>query len=174
MNYVNHYTVKDLDLTPRRQSDGRGFDLFAAHEVILPPLSVRAIDTGVKTAFKSDLRPTSGNGYKFKITLINTPATVEASYTKNIMVLMINLSFKFVLIEKYAKIAQMLLVPDEDADIIYMSPDNFEAKCIQAGLNREGLGSTDKKYSICHLTLMQYVKRRVQAWLSKRQKRLSL
>jgi dUTP pyrophosphatase len=70
------------------------------------------------------------------ITLLNTPGTVDADYRGEVMVLLINLGEEPFVIERGARIAQMVVAPVTRVDLA--ETDNLEATARGAG----GHGST--------------------------------
>ncbi|PCK71541.1 dUTP diphosphatase [Paenibacillus larvae] len=96
-----------------------GYDLHAAIEqdVILQPGERQLIPTGYAISMPEELeaqiRPRSGLAYKYGITTLNSPGTIDADYRGEIKVLLINHGHEPFRIERGERIAQMVfqLVP---------------------------------------------------------------
>ena len=73
---------------------------------------------------------------KNQISVLNTPGTIDADYRGEIKVILINLSKKAFVVEKGARIAQMVLSPVEKAKI--REVENLE----KTGRGSGGFGST--------------------------------
>jgi dUTP pyrophosphatase len=99
-----------------------GMDLRARldESILLKPLERYLIPTGLfielPPGYEAQIRPRSGNAYKFGITILNTPGTIDADYRGEIKVLLINLSNEDFVIEDGLRIAQMIISKHEKAD----------------------------------------------------------
>ncbi|WP_223066821.1 dUTP diphosphatase [Paenibacillus caui] len=111
---------EDIEL-PRKMSElASGFDLYAAveEEVVLMPGERKLIPTGFAIAMpaglEAQIRPRSGLAFKFGITCLNTPGTIDADYRGEIKVLLINLGQEPFAIKRNERIAQMVfqIVPE--------------------------------------------------------------
>ena len=87
----------------------------------IEPGEIAIIPTGISVSIPEDfeiqIRPRSGLASKNQISVLNTPGTIDADYRGEIKVILINLSKKSFLVEKEARIAQMVLCPVEKAKI---------------------------------------------------------
>lgn len=92
-----------------------GMDLRANIEsnIILKPLKRILIPTGLfielPEGFEAQIRPRSGLAYKFGITVLNTPGTIDADYRGEIKVLLVNLSDEDYVVKDGERIAQMIV-----------------------------------------------------------------
>lgn len=100
-----------------------GFDLFLAFEketdqsgyygLTIGPGDRCICHTGVHLklmpGWEAQIRPRSGNAAKKGLTVLNTPGTIDADYTGEIMVILYNSSQDPVTLEEGDKIAQMVL-----------------------------------------------------------------
>jgi dUTP pyrophosphatase len=107
---------------PRYETDGSsGMDLTAniEQEIEIKPGKSAIIPTGLAVSipkkFEIQIRPRSGLAAKNKISVLNTPGTIDADYRGEIKVILINLGEKIFKIEKGLRIAQMVLCPVEKA-----------------------------------------------------------
>jgi len=106
-----------LDL-PRYQTEGSaGMDLMAAipRPLTLAPFERAAIPTGLAIAiprgYEAQIRPRSGLAFRYGLTIVNAPGTIDSDYRGEINVLLINLGEAPVVIERGMRIAQMVLAP---------------------------------------------------------------
>lgn len=82
----------------------------------------------------ADIRPRSGLALKHGITVLNSPATIDNSYRKEIGVILYNAGHEPYIIKKGDKIAQMLIRP--------LYPSSFEIVKDLKDTGRGGYGST--------------------------------
>lgn len=113
---------EDVLLPQKMSASASGFDLHAAvsEPVILVPGERRLIPTGFALSMPPELeaqiRPRSGLAFKYGITTLNSPGTIDADYRGEVKVLLINLGQEAFTIERNERIAQMVfqLVPQID------------------------------------------------------------
>ena len=92
-----------------------GMDLKAntSEPIVLKPLERQLIPTGISIQLpegcEAQVRPRSGLAAKYGITVANAPGTVDADYTGEIKVILINLSNENFLINPGDRIAQMVI-----------------------------------------------------------------
>ena len=108
---------KEVSLPKYETSGSSGMDL-AAHinnKINLKPGNSEIISTGISVAipkgFEIQIRPRSGLAAKNKISVLNTPGTIDADYRGEIKVILINHSDKTFVVEKGLRIAQMVVCP---------------------------------------------------------------
>lgn len=116
--------TNDLPL-PRKMTDhAAGFDLAAGlkENLTLQPGDIRLIPCGFRMAippgYEAQIRPRSGLAVKHGVTLINTPGTIDADYRGEVMVPLINLGRQPFTIERGMRIAQMLIAPVPQVEMI--------------------------------------------------------
>ena len=108
---------KEVSLPKYETSGSSGMDLAAYinNNVNLEPGKSEIIPTGISVAipegFEIQIRPRSGLAAKNKISVLNTPGTIDADYRGEIKVILINLSNKTFVVEKGFRIAQMVVCP---------------------------------------------------------------
>lgn len=96
-----------------------GMDLRANIEVpiVLPPLQRVLVPTGLfielPTGFEAQIRPRSGLAFKYGVTVLNSPGTIDADYRGEIKILLVNLSDKAFEIKNAERIAQMIVAKHE-------------------------------------------------------------
>lgn len=107
----------DLSLPEYATEQAAGADLLAAisENITIAPMERKLIPAGIALAlpacFEAQLRPRSGLALKHGITLLNSPATIDADYRGEIKVLLINLGTENFVIERGMRIAQMIISP---------------------------------------------------------------
>lgn len=106
----------DIKLLPKQVDAGSsGFDLRARvdHSVHLQPGERVLIPTGIHTAlptgYEIQIRPRSGLALKHGVTVLNAPATIDASYRGEIGVILINHGAMAFTIHRYDRIAQAVV-----------------------------------------------------------------
>lgn len=121
-----------------------GLDLRANLEepVSLGPLERKLIGTGLfielPAGFEAQIRPRSGLAFKYGLSVLNTPGTVDADYRGEVKVLLVNLSNETFVVQDGERIAQMVIAKHEQ--IQWDSVDNLSETERGAG----GYGSTGK------------------------------
>lgn len=117
-----------------------GMDLYSIEKVIIPSGESRLIKTGISIQLPSmteaQVRPRSGMALKHSITVLNTPGTIDEGYRGEIGVILINHSKEDFLVTKHMKIAQMVVKPIYDIDIVEV--DNLN----ETDRGEGGFGST--------------------------------
>jgi len=110
---------------PQYQSEhAAGMDLHAAIDA---PVTIAAgdaakIDTGLAMAippgFEGQVRPRSGLAAKHRVTLTNSPGTIDSDYRGSVMVLVINHGREPFTIEPGHRIAQLVIAPVTRAELV--------------------------------------------------------
>ncbi len=121
-----------------------GCDLLAAvpagAPLVLAPGARALVPTGLALAlppgFEAQVRPRSGLARHHGVTVLNAPGTVDADYRGEVGVLLINFGSEPFVVERGARIAQMVVAP---VTLARFEPvDDLDATARAAG----GFGST--------------------------------
>jgi len=114
---------KNINL-PRYETEGSsGMDLVANinSPIEIKPGETSIIPTGIAVSipknFEFQIRPRSGLAAKNKVSVLNTPGTIDADYRGEIKIILINFGKKSFIVEKGTRIAQMVLCPISKARI---------------------------------------------------------
>ena len=139
-------TVKVLRSDPAAQLPAyahpgdAGMDVRSIEEVTLAPGARALVHTGLVLMLPPDaeaqVRPRSGLALKHGITVLNTPGTIDAGYRGEVGVILINLGAEPFTVEKGMKIAQIVVSPVAQAEIVEVA--SVDATDRGAG----GFGST--------------------------------
>ena len=114
---------KNIPLPKYETTGSSGMDLSANIEetVSIEPGKISVIPTGISVSmpknFEIQIRPRSGLAAKNQISVLNTPGTIDSDYRGEIKVILINLSDNTFVVEKSARIAQMVLCPVSKAQL---------------------------------------------------------
>ena len=136
---------KEVPLPKYETVGSSGMDLSANinNNITIQPGKTSIIPTGLAVAipegFEIQIRPRSGLAANNKISVLNTPGTIDADYRGEIKVILINLGNEPFKIEKGFRVAQMIVSPVVKAELIEVT-DLEETK---RGVG--GFGSTGKK-----------------------------
>jgi dUTP pyrophosphatase len=101
-----------------------GFDLSAAvtEPTVLQPGDIRLIPCGfamaVPDGYEAQVRPRSGLAVRHGIGLINSPGTIDSDYRGEVQVPMINLGRASFTVERGMRIAQMLILPVPNVELL--------------------------------------------------------
>ena len=114
---------KKISLPKYETAGSSGMDLAAniAGNISIDPGKTAIIPTGlalsVPKGFEVQIRPRSGLAAKKKISVLNTPGTIDSDYRGEIKVILINQGQETFKVEKGLRIAQMVVCPVEQAQI---------------------------------------------------------
>ena len=114
---------KEVPLPKYETSGSSGMDLSANIDakIDIEPGKTVIIPTGlalsIPKGFEVQIRPRSGLAAKQKISVLNTPGTIDADYRGEIKVILINLGQETFKVEKGLRIAQMVVCPIVQAQL---------------------------------------------------------
>ena len=114
---------KEISLPKYETAGSSGMDLAAniAGNINIDPGKTAIIPTGlalsVPKGFEVQIRPRSGLAAKKKISVLNTPGTIDSDYRGEIKVILINQGQETFKVEKGLRIAQMVVCPVVQAQI---------------------------------------------------------
>ena len=114
---------KEVSLPKYETSGSSGMDLAANIDakITINPGKTVIIPTGlalsIPKGFEVQIRPRSGLAAKQKITVLNTPGTIDADYRGEIKVILINLGKESFIVERGLRIAQMVVCPVVQAQL---------------------------------------------------------
>ena len=114
---------KEVSLPKYETAGSSGMDLAAniVGNISIDPGKTAIIPTGlalsVPKGFEVQIRPRSGLAAKKKISVLNTPGTIDSDYRGEIKVILINQGQETFKVEKGLRIAQMVVCPVVQAQI---------------------------------------------------------
>ena len=138
---------------PKYESDGAaGIDLLAAIDekkrVKILPGRAEMIPTGIAVAlplgFEAQIRPRSGLAAKNGITILNSPGTIDSDYRGEVSAMLINHSKINFEIERGMRIAQMVITPVVQFNLIE-TQDLDKTERGGGGFGSTGLRENDKE-----------------------------
>jgi dUTP pyrophosphatase len=92
-----------------------GADIYSVHEYAIAPGGHALVDTGLKCnipeGFELQVRPRSGLALKNKITVLNSPGTIDSDYTGKLGVILMNHSDTIFTVKPGDRIAQIVVAP---------------------------------------------------------------
>jgi dUTP pyrophosphatase len=111
--------AEGLPLPAYQSAEAAGFDLVAAiapdTTVTILPGARALIPTGfifeIPKKMEAQVRPRSGLAIKNGVTVLNSPGTIDADYRGEVAVILINLGKEPFVIERGARVAQMIVAP---------------------------------------------------------------
>jgi dUTP pyrophosphatase len=99
-----------------------GMDVYSIEEAVIKSGETKLIKTGISIELpemtEAQMRPRSGLALKNSITLLNSPGTIDEGYRGEIGVIMINHGKDDFKVEKHMKIAQMVVKPIYDINVV--------------------------------------------------------
>ena len=136
---------KEVSLPKYETSGSSGMDLSANIDtnINIDPGKTAVVPTGlaisIPKGFEVQIRPRSGLAAKQKISVLNTPGTIDADYRGEIKVILINLGKDSFEVEKGSRIAQMVVCPVVQAQLKEVNDLNETER------GKGGFGSTGTK-----------------------------
>ncbi len=131
----------DARLPAFKTEEAAGADLYALGNYDIAPGEVRMIATGLKMqlpkGYEGQIRPRSGLATKKKLTVVNSPGTVDSDYRGEMFVSLINLSNERHLIVSGDRVAQLVIKKTEDVVFV-------EGKVNKTKRGEAGYGSTGR------------------------------
>ncbi len=132
-------------VVPKYMTSGAaGLDLTAAIDapISIAPGERRLIDIGLAVAippgFEGSVRPRSGLAIKHGITLVNSPGVVDSDFRGQLQVIVINHGQEPFLIKSGERIAQMVIAPVAQAEVVEVTELSVTAR------GTGGFGSTGR------------------------------
>ena len=103
-----------------------GMDLRAAvpadNPIMIAPGGRALVPTGLSLqfplGFEAQVRPRSGLALRHGVTVLNSPGTVDADYRGEVKVILVNLGDQPFVVERGARIAQLVLAAVERAEVV--------------------------------------------------------
>tara|TARA_B100000579_G_scaffold382416_1_gene351586 strand:- start:777 stop:1211 length:435 start_codon:yes stop_codon:yes gene_type:complete len=134
---------KEISLPKYETSGSSGMDLGSNIDANISPGKIAIIPTGlalsIPKGFEAQIRPRSGLAAKKKISVLNTPGTIDSDYRGEIKVILINLGEEIFKVEKGLRIAQMVFCPIVQAQFREVDDLNETER------GKGGFGSTGTK-----------------------------
>jgi len=133
-----------VEIPEYKTAGASGMDLmaFIDQPITLHPNSSCLVPTGLTVAFSEkyeiQIRPRSGLAAKKKISVLNTPGTIDSDYRGEIKIILFNHGGSDFIINNKDRVAQMVLMPIHKMDL-------EEVEILPNSLRGEGgFGSTGK------------------------------
>ena len=98
-----------------------GMDLHCVEDVFLPAMTRLLVPTGLKMAipegYEGQIRPRSGLAWKYGVTVLNTPGTIDSDYRGEVKIILANLSNEDVGFSAGERIAQIVFAKVEQLEV---------------------------------------------------------
>ena len=133
-----------VQLPSYKTSGASGMDLMAFIEkpIVIKPGNSCLVPTGLSVAFSEEfeiqIRPRSGLAAKNKISVLNTPGTIDSDYRGELKIILFNHSSENFTINNNDRVAQMVLTPVAKMEI------EEKDKLPETIRGKGGFGSTGK------------------------------
>lgn len=124
--------TEDDRLVPKQAKKGdAGYDLMSNFGgIILQPGETVLVGTGIKIqipeGYEAQVRPRSGLALKHGITVLNSPGTIDNGFRGEVGVILHNFGDDIFVIEKYDRIAQMVINKIEQPTIVLGKVDTTD------------------------------------------------
>jgi dUTP pyrophosphatase len=103
---------------PKYETSGSaGLDIkaFIPSDMAIPPMGRVKIPTGlfleIPEGYEAQIRPRSGLAYKWGISILNSPGTIDSDYRGELEVILINIGSEPFTVKNGDRIAQMVISP---------------------------------------------------------------
>ena len=108
---------------PTRAHDGdAGMDLYASEGMHFSPGVMGVVGTSIAPVippgYELQVRPRSGMAFKHGVTIVNAPGTIDAGYTGEIKVVLVNHGRKTFSVKAGDRIAQLVFAKVEPCEIV--------------------------------------------------------
>lgn len=124
--------MKEINVMLRREGDAivpeyksersSGCDLHSTSDHVLYPGECALVSTGLFITMPPDheaqIRPRSGLALNSRVTVLNTPGTIDNDYRGEVKVLLVNFGKEKFIVEKHMRIAQLVFVPIVQAHFV--------------------------------------------------------
>lgn len=126
MNQVK-IVLRDNNCLPiKAHESDAGYDLKSMNDYVVNPNEQVLVDTGINIGlpkeqdwiYQAQIRPRSGLALKKGITITNSPGTIDENYHGNIGVIIRNTGKESFVINKYDKIAQMIIAKIPKTELV--------------------------------------------------------
>lgn len=107
----------DINLPAYATPDSSGMDIYAGveNDIIIRPGETVLIPTGfmieVPNGYEAQIRPRSGLALKNRITVLNSPGTIDSDYRGEVRIILSNFGEKDFTVHRGDRIAQMVITP---------------------------------------------------------------
>ncbi len=106
---------KNARLPTYGTAEAAGADVYSVEEYTINPNQHILVDTGLKCnipkGFELQVRPRSGLALKNKITVLNSPGTIDSDYSGKLGVILMNHSVEPFYVKPGDRIAQIVVAP---------------------------------------------------------------
>lgn len=131
---------EDAQLPTYGTAGAAGADVYSVREYKIGPGQHVLVDTGLKCdipdGFELQVRPRSGLALKNRITVLNSPGTIDSDYTGKLGVILMNHSDEIFSVKPGDRIAQIVVAPVVQATFAWAE----DTKSTERG--SDGFGST--------------------------------
>ena len=138
------FLQEDARLPHQANPGDAGFDIFSVEEKVIKAGAAELIKTGIQIELpngtEAQIRPRSGLALKHSVTVLNSPGTIDEGYRGEIGVILINHGKKDFKVEKYTRIAQMVIAPVSKVNLI-----KTEGELARSDRGEGGFGSSGEK-----------------------------
>ncbi|MCH9632879.1 MAG: Deoxyuridine 5'-triphosphate nucleotidohydrolase [Chlamydiae bacterium] len=143
---VNVETLDEDVQVPQYATEGSSGADVRAHireNFTLQPGESTLVPTGLKfeipAGYEIQVRPRSGHAFKYQVTVLNTPGTIDSDYCGELKVILINHGKDPFVIEPQMKIAQIIF-----SEVTHASFNKIEKVAVDTARGEGGFGHTGK------------------------------
>ena len=145
---IKIYRETDNPMPEYKKDGDAGLDIQSNEDVRVRAFNWVTIGTGlyivIPYGYEGQVRSRSGLAAKFGLQVLNTPGTIDSGYRDELKIIMINHNHFPYEVKKGDRIAQLVIKPVEQAQLIDINKDEHtaESEIVNRG---GGLGSTGVK-----------------------------
>jgi len=141
--YVKIQQLHAHAVQPAYQTQGSaGMDVHSVVDLTILPGKTALVPTGIALGipdgYEAQVRPRSGLAFKYGVTVLNSPGTIDSDYRGEVKVILINHGDQEFIIRRGDRIAQLVFCPVNRATLIVTGELDTTAR------GQGGFGSTGK------------------------------
>ncbi|MCS7122993.1 MAG: dUTP diphosphatase [Candidatus Aenigmarchaeota archaeon] len=129
--------VNEAKLPERKREEDAGLDLYCIEEMEINPFEIKQVSTGIAIeipyGYFGLIKDRSGLSLKGLHVLAGV---IDSNYRGEVKVVLVNLSKEKIKIEKFSRIAQLIIIPYLKLDVVEVS------ELEESERGKEGFGST--------------------------------
>lgn len=140
--YVKISQLHEHAICPAYQTKGAaGMDIHSISDLTIAPGKTALVQTGIALGipegYEAQVRPRSGLAFKYGVTVLNSPGTIDSDYRGEVKVILINHGDQEFIIHRGDRIAQLVFCPVNRATFI-------DSKLEDTDRGTGGFGSTGR------------------------------
>lgn len=135
--------VEDAIIPSFQYEFDAGMDISSIEEKIIPAHGFNNVGTGLRfeipKGYEIQIRPRSGLSFKYGVSVLNAPGTIDSGFRGEVRVVLFNVSDKDFKVEKGMRIAQMVVGKLAEFDLVQVDSIDSETLRSDKGFGSSGI-----------------------------------